>query len=168
VAAWGKIKLAKDKGISIPAGWAVDKDGNSTTDPYKVAAVLPMAGPKGSGLALMFECLSSVMVNYPLLEPVLYGDKEMAGHEIQNSVVVAIDISQFTDVEIYKEHIDNLIDGLKALPKAEGFSDISVPGEPENKTFDDRSKNGIPLPIGTIRRLQEVAEKLGVKLPVSL
>jgi ureidoglycolate dehydrogenase (NAD+) len=167
-AAWGKIKLAKDKSISIPAGWAVDKDGNPTTDPHKVAAVLPMAGPKGSGLALMFECLSSVMVNHPLLEPVLYGNKEMAGHEIQNSVVVAIDISQFTDVEIYKEHIDNLIDGLKALPKAEGFSEIFVPGEPENKTFDDRSRNGIPLPEGTVRRLQEVAEKLGVKLPVSL
>ncbi len=168
IAAWGKVTLAKDKGIPIPQGWALDKDGNPTTDPKQVAAVLPMAGPKGSGLALMFECLSSVMVNHPLLEPVLYGDKEMAGHEIQNSVAVAIDISQFTDVESYKEHIDNLIDGLKALPRAEGCREILVPGERGWREFDDRSRNGIPLAIGTIHRLQDVAEKLGVKLPVSL
>ncbi|TES88669.1 MAG: Ldh family oxidoreductase, partial [Dehalococcoidia bacterium] len=86
----------------------------------------------------------------------------------QNSVVAAIDIGQFTDVESYKEHIDNLIDGIKGLPKAEGFKEILVPGEPEEKTFDDRSKNGIPLPEGTIRNLRGVAERFGVKLPSGL
>jgi len=87
---------------------------------------------------------------------------------VQNSVVAAIDIEQFTDVESYKKHIDNLIDGIKALPKAEGFKEILVPGEPEEKTFDDRSKNGIPLPEGTIRNLRVVAERFGVKLPSGL
>ena len=168
VAAGGKIKLAVDKGISIPEGWALDKDGNPTTDPRQAAALLPFGGPKGSGLALMFECLSSVIVDNPLLEPVLLGHKKSEGHQIQNSVVVAIDISQFTDVEDYKEHIDSLIDGLKALPKAEGFSEIFVPGEPEWRTFDDRSRNGIPLPEGTVRRLRSVAEKFGIKLPPGL
>ena len=116
----------------------------------------------------MFECLSSIMVGNPLLEPVLLGHKKSEGHQIQNSVVVAIDISQFTDVEGYKEHIDNLIDGLKALPKAEGFNEIFVPGEPEWRTFDERSRNGIPLPEATVRRLRSVAEKFGIKLPLGL
>lgn len=168
VAAGGKIDLAIDKGVSIPEGWALDKEGKPTTDPRQVAALLPFGGPKGSGLAIMFECLSSVMVANPLLEPVLLGGKKSEGHQIQNSVVVAIDINQFTDVEGYKEHIDSLIDGLKALPKAEGFSEILVPGEPEWRTFEDRSRNGIPLPEGTVRRLQSVAERLGVELPLSL
>ncbi|MFQ6041643.1 MAG: hypothetical protein ACE5PV_12360 [Candidatus Poribacteria bacterium] len=35
----------------------------------------------------------------------------------QNSIVAAIDIGVFTDVERYKSHVDNLIDGIKALPK---------------------------------------------------
>ena len=185
VAAGGKIKLAIDKGISIPEGWALDKEGKPTTDPRQVGALLPFGGPKGSGLALMFECLSSVMVGNPLLEPALLSkeigppvegkEAEAIGERlsyvprhIQNSVVAAIDISMFTDVEGYKEHIDNLIDGLKALPKAEGFNEIFVPGEPEERTFDERSRSGIPLPEGTVRRLRSIAERFGVKLPPGL
>lgn len=168
VAAAGKIALAIDKGISIPEGWALDKDGNPTTDPRQAVALLPFGGPKGSGLALMFECLSSVMIGNPLLEPVLLGKQKNEGHQIQNSVVAAIDISTFTDVEDYKEHIDNLIDGLKALPKAEGFSEIFVPGEPEGRNFDDRFQNGIPLPEGTVVKLRNAAERLDIKLPPGL
>jgi LDH2 family malate/lactate/ureidoglycolate dehydrogenase len=184
VVARGKIWLAVDKGVSIPEGWALTKEGNPTTDPNQAAVFLPVGGPKGSGLALMCECLSSVIIGNPLLEPHLMGQEaeskpaekaEAKGshpdsmpRHVQNSVVAAIDIGQFTDVESYKEHVDNLIDGIKALPKAEGFKEIMVPGEPEEKTFDDRSKNGIPLPEGTIRNLKEIAGRFGVKLPAGL
>ncbi len=185
VVAGGKLWLADDKGIPIPEGWALDKEGKPTTDPKKVGALLPFSGPKGSGLAIMFECLSSVMAGNPVLEPALLGKEigpeaegkkvEAIGERlsfvprhIQNSVVAAVDISTFTDVESYKEHIDNLIDGLKALPKAEGFSEIFVPGEPEERTFDERSRNGIPLPEGTVRNLRGISERLGIKLPPGL
>jgi len=47
VVAAGKIWLAVDKGESIPLGWALDKDGNPTTDPRKYATLLPVGGPKG-------------------------------------------------------------------------------------------------------------------------
>jgi len=185
VVAGGKLWLADDKGIPIPEGWAIDKEGKPTTDPKNVGALLPFSGPKGSGLALMFECLSSVMAGNPVLEPALLGKEidspaaqkkpEATGERlsyvprhIQNSVVVCIDISTFTDVDGYKGHIDNLIDGIKALPKAEGFNEIFVPGEPEERTFDDRSRNGIPLPEGTIRNLRGVSERFGIKLPSGL
>jgi LDH2 family malate/lactate/ureidoglycolate dehydrogenase len=185
VVAGGKIWLAVDKNMPIPEGWALDKEGNPTTDPKNVGVLLPFAGPKGSGLAMMFECLASVMSGNPVVAPVLLGRevgppaegrKEQAVGErlsyvpkhIQNSAVAAIDISTFTDLESYKEHIDELIDGVKALPKAEGFNEIFVPGEPEERTFLERSKNGIPLPEGTVRNLMAVSEKLGVKLPPGL
>ena len=185
VVAGGKLWLAVDKNMPIPEGWALDKEGNPTTDPRNVGALLPFGGPKGSGLAMMFECLSSVMAGNPVLEPALFGreigpptegKKDQAIGErlsylpkhIQNSVVAAIDISTFTDLESYKEHIDNLIDGIKALPKAEGFSEIFVPGEPEERTFIERSRSGIPLPEGTIRNLKAISEKYGVELPPGL
>lgn len=188
VVAAGKITLALDKGVSIPDSWAIDKDGNPATDPKKAVVLLPFGGAKGSGLALMFECLSSVMMGNPLLGPALFGKEggaplkavkkeksevigERPGHlvrHIQNSVVVAIDISKFTDVESYKEHIDNLIDGIKALPRADGINEIFVPGEPENRNHDDRSRNGIPLPAGTVRNLRSVSERFGIKLPPGL
>jgi LDH2 family malate/lactate/ureidoglycolate dehydrogenase len=185
VVAGGKLWLAVDKNVPIPEGWALDKEGKPTTDPKNVGALLPFGGPKGSGLSMMFECLSSVMAGNPQLEPALFGretDKSDEGKQkqaigerlayvpkhIQNSVVAAIDIGTFTDLESYKEHIDNLIDGIKALPKADGFSEIFVPGEPEERTFTERSKKGIPLPEGTVRNLRAVSEKLGVKLPPGL
>lgn len=185
VVAGGKLWLAVDKGVPIPEGWALDKEGNPTTDPRNVGALLPFGGPKGSGLAMMFECLSSVMAGNPVVAPVLQGrevgppaegkGKQAVGERlayvpkhIQNSVVVAIDIATFTDVASYKEHISNLIDGIKALPKAEGFKEIFVPGEPEERTYLERSKNGIPLPGGTVRNLRAISERFKVKLPPGL
>lgn len=177
VVAGGKLWLAVDKGIPIPEGWALDKEGNPTTDPSAVGALLPFGGPKGSGLSLMFECLSSVMAGNPQLEPALLGRQEQSSKEgplqyvpkhLQNSVVAAVDIATFTDLEEYKDHIDTLIDGLKALPKAEGFDEIFVPGEPEEKTCAVRSRDGIPLPPGTVRNLKNIAERFGIPLPAGI
>ncbi len=56
VAAYGKVKLAADRGEMMPEGWMIDRDGNPLTDPTKVegGSLLPIGGPKGFGLALMF------------------------------------------------------------------------------------------------------------------
>ena len=107
------------------------------------------------------------MADNPLLAPILM-DNPPERPLNQNSVVAAIDIGMFTDVDTYKEHIDTTINGLKALPKAEGISEILVPGEPEERAFDDRSRNGIPLPEGTIRNLRSIAERFSIKLPPGL
>jgi ureidoglycolate dehydrogenase (NAD+) len=180
VAAAGKLFVAKDKGISIPDGWVLDKDGKPTTDPWQAAIMLPVGGPKGSGLSIMLECLTSVMVEFPKLEPVLQGKEPPFGmgnmignpdrirRHIQNSTVIAIDIGQFTDVESYKEHIDSLIDGLKALPKADGFDEIFVPGEPEWRAYEQRLEQGISLPEKTAANLRSVAGRLGVSPPSGL
>ncbi len=164
VAAGGKLRLAIDKGIPIPEGWALDKDGNPATDPKLATILMPFGGPKGSGLAMLFECLSSLMVDNPLVAPVLLGRERDRRHK-QNSVVAAIDIGTFTDVEGYKPHVDDLIDGLKGLPKANGVDEILVPGEPEDRTHAERARHGIPLPDGTVQNLRSVAARFGVTLP---
>ena len=115
-------------------------------------------------MAVMFECLSSLVVGNPLLEPKLLGT-EPPRRGTQNSVVAAVDIGTFTDVESYKEHVDSLIDGIKALPRADGFEEILVPGELEDKVLEDRLRHGIPLPEGTVRNLRQVAQRLDIKLP---
>jgi len=164
VAAAGKINLALDKGISIPEGWALDKNGKPTTDPKQAVILIPAGGYKGSGLALLFECFSSLFVGNPLLIPALQGKPGATTHR-QNSVVAAVNIGAFTDLEVYKDQVDTLIDQLKALPPAEGFSEVLVPGEPEDRVHDDRVKNGIPLPEGTVRNLQTVAHRFGLAMP---
>jgi ureidoglycolate dehydrogenase (NAD+) len=164
IAARGKIDLAIDKGAPIPEGWALDKAGKPTTDPKLAAVLMPAGSYKGSGLALMFECLSSLFVGNPLLIPALQGKPGALTHR-QNSVVAAVNIGTFTDVEAYKAQVDTLIDGLKALPPAQGVKEVLVPGEPEDMVHEERLRLGIPLPEGTIQNLRAVAERFGVKLP---
>ena len=64
VQAWGKILDARSKGREIPADWAVDENGQATTDPHAVRGLMPIAGPKGYGLMMMVDIFSGVLMNY--------------------------------------------------------------------------------------------------------
>lgn len=167
VAAGGKLSLARDKGVALPAGWALDETGQPTTDAHRAKILVPFGGPKGSGLAMMFETLTSVMVGNPLLGPAL-SHAPGAGRHRQNSVVAALDIAAFTDVTAYRAEVDRLIDGLKALPPAEGVREVMAPGEPEDRAADERGRLGIPLPPGTVANLRAAATRFGLPLPRGL
>jgi (2R)-3-sulfolactate dehydrogenase (NADP+) len=57
----GNILAAKQKGESIPEGWALDAQGRPTTDPAAALAgtMLPLGDAKGTALALMVELLAA-------------------------------------------------------------------------------------------------------------
>jgi ureidoglycolate dehydrogenase (NAD+) len=167
VAAGGKLSLARDKGVPLPAGWALDETGQPTTDARRAKILVPVGGPKGSGLAMMFETLTSLIVGNPLLGPALSGAPG-AGRHRQNSVVAALDIAAFTEVAAYRAEVDRLIDGLKTLPPAEGVAEVLVPGEPEDRAAEERSRRGIPLPAGTVENLRSAAARFQVPLPAGL
>ena len=59
----GKLMVAAKKGEAIPLGWALDKDGNPTTDPQQglEGSMLPMGGVKGAMLALIVELLVTTL-----------------------------------------------------------------------------------------------------------
>ena len=62
VVARGKVMNAKKTGQSIPEGWALDKDGQSTTDPNAAldgGTMVPIGEAKGTALALMVEILAA-------------------------------------------------------------------------------------------------------------
>ncbi|MEQ8898501.1 MAG: Ldh family oxidoreductase [Roseovarius sp.] len=61
--ALGKITMAKAAGESIPEGWAVDAEGNPTTDPEAAlgGSLVSMGGYKGWGFGLMAELLAAGM-----------------------------------------------------------------------------------------------------------
>ncbi|WP_323688358.1 Ldh family oxidoreductase [Rhizobium sp. AN69] len=71
--ALGKVMAARDAGREIPEGWGLDENGKRTTDPQTVKVLLPMAGPKGSGLSLMIEVLCSLLVRNAVIAPALSG-----------------------------------------------------------------------------------------------
>lgn len=164
VAAGGKLRLAKDKGVPIPLGWMLDRQGRPTTDAHQAHTLLPIAGPKGSGLAIMFECLTGMMLGDPLLEPSLEKVPGADTHR-QHGIVAAIDIAAFTDVDGFRDHVDGLVAELKKLPRAEGVDEILVPGELEDRTEVERRRDGIPLPAGTVQKLDLASRRFGVAMP---
>ncbi|WP_353474360.1 Ldh family oxidoreductase [Salipiger sp. H15] len=64
VAARGEIELHRRAGTPIPEGWAVDKDGNPTTDPDAAlaGAMLTFGAHKGSAISTMVELLAGAML----------------------------------------------------------------------------------------------------------
>lgn len=53
--AMGRIQVMKREGKVLGAGWAVDAEGNPTTDPTRAVALLPFGLHKGYGLGLIDE-----------------------------------------------------------------------------------------------------------------
>jgi LDH2 family malate/lactate/ureidoglycolate dehydrogenase len=167
VAAQGKLQVAIDKGVTIPDTWALDSEGRPTTDPSNAALLQPAGGYKGYGLALIFECLTSLMVANPLVTSnVLHRSPPAPG--AQNGFLAAIDIATFTDLEAYRKNVDLLIETEKGLPKMDGVAELFVPGEPEELTYRERVERGIPIPPGTAAKLAEMASRFSLKLPSGL
>jgi ureidoglycolate dehydrogenase (NAD+) len=166
VAAGGKIYYAADRGIPIPTGWALDELGEPTTDPNKAKIWLPFGGPKGSGLAMMFECWSSLLASNPLCTPRITGEMKAGEQFRQNGIVSAIDVSAFMDPEEYMKSVDEFMEALKALPTSSN-EPVLVPGEREEITAAQREKVGIALPIGTMDRINVVAHRFGILAPWS-
>lgn len=162
--ALGKVLAAKDVGQPIPLDWGVDDEGVPTTDPRKVKALLPMAGPKGSGLSLMIEVLTSILGGNPLLAPAL-ADKKDNGF---NGLIIAIAPSAFGLSQPLYVDVANLAQAIHALPPAAGVRDVLLPGERGFLVAGQRASGGIPIATGTVRRLCEEARKRNVHIPVEL
>jgi ureidoglycolate dehydrogenase (NAD+) len=166
-ASMGKILAARDAGAPIPDGWGLDAAGQPTNDAEAAVTLMPLGGAKGSGLSTMIECLVSLFASNPLVEPNIRPDANPTGYR-QNGMVAAIDISAFTDFDTYRDEIDRLAAGLKALPRADGVDEIYAPGERGDAILQERARNGIPLPPGTWDRLKAEADKLGLAMPETL
>ena len=59
----GKIMAAQQRGEAIPEGWALDPDGQPTTDPEAAlkGTMMPAGGAKGAMLALMVEVIAAAL-----------------------------------------------------------------------------------------------------------
>lgn len=160
--ALGSIMQARATGTELPENVALTKDGNPTRDPDEAAIPMPLAGPKGSGLSLLFECLLGVLAEHPLLATTLTG--ELTIHS-QNGLCAAIDIAAFTSSDDYQRRIAELGGALKALPPASADQAVRLPGERGDAIRRERESSGIPIPAAVRDRLVSVAGSLGVDPP---
>ena len=161
----GRLMHHKATNTPLGEGWALDAEGNPTTDPQKAELPTPLGGPKGAGLSLMFECITSLMMGPSFIRRWIEG--ECREHQ-QSAIVAAIDIAAFTDLESYREEAEKLARTIKALPRADGVDEILIPGERSDSIYERRSREGIPVPARTWDNVAKVADRLGVAMPGTL
>ncbi len=163
VTAAGRIRQAAAEGKPIPEGAALDADGKPTVDGAKASILLPLGGPKGSGLSLLFECLTGVLAGTPIITT-LAG---LTGPNLplSNAMVIVVNIANFRPLADYRRDVGLLVDVVKGLPRREGFDELMLPGERGGREAAVRRSNGIPLPPKLWRELGEIAQSLGVAPP---
>lgn len=147
--ALGKIMAAKDAGQSIPIGWGVDADGVATEDPAKVKAVLPMAGPKGSGLSLMIEMLVSVLGGNPLISPALTNKKDNGF----NGSVIAFLPEAFGPSLDFATEVAALQHAIHALPPLKALKKCCFPASGAKGSWPCVAKPAFRSPLGLWKEL---------------
>lgn len=154
VVAKSKFLAMKNKGEKLPEGWALDKNGNATTDPDEAikGLVLPMAGPKGYGIALIIDIVSGMLSGAAYLNTVgkFYspdGQPMNVGH-----FFVAIDPVQVYGKNFYSE-MDNYIEKIRNSKPVEGMT-ITIPGDGKYSARKKCGTEGIMLPSDVVKKLE--------------
>lgn len=143
--AWGRILEARAKGEEIPDTWAVDKDGNPTTDPFKVAGLLPIAGAKGYGLGMMVDILTGVLLGLPFGSDVsaLYGNLKEGRNLGQLHIVINPEF--FHGIESFQQAISATMHDLNQLKTAPGFDQVYYPGQRSEMKVNNSAEIGIEV-----------------------
>jgi ureidoglycolate dehydrogenase (NAD+) len=162
----GAIMQARAAGRPLPPNAVLTADGEPTTDPKRADILLPLGGPKGSGLGLMFEMLASVLAAAPLQAPALGPQKRRT--LLQNSAILAVDVKTFRPLADFAADADTLAAVLKALPRQQGFDEILLPGERAARTEVARRAAGIPIAPKHWQELDAIAREANIKMPVVL
>jgi len=162
----GRLQQAIRAGETLPHGWALDADGRITTNPAKASVILPLGGPKGSGLSFMFECLTGILAAAPVLT--MYATPATPKRHMQNAILIVLDIATFRPLADYRHDVGELTGMLRHLPLQEGFEEVLMPGERGGRRAAERREHGIPLLGPLWKQLQDIAKSLGVTVPAPM
>ena len=151
----------------IPAGWAMDAEGNPTQDPKVALEGLPMplGGYKGSGLALMVEVLCAVLSGGAMMTGV--GGLRVKDRPMRVShFFLAIDPARFLPMDEFQSRMQTMRETVKGSRPAAGFDEVLIAGDPEWRSDEQRRRDGVPVARGIWQQLSLLAESLNVAVPV--
>lgn len=158
----GKIRVAMAKGEQLPEGMIADKEGRPTTNPadyFDGGFLLPAGGHKGYGLAVVVELLGQAFTG---ADTTAEGNLGGPFYRRSGSLFVALNAGLFRPAEEYAQAADNVINRIKAVPPAPGFSEVMLPGEPELRARWRRACDGIAVPEATWEAIKACTAPLGV------
>lgn len=166
VVARGKVIVAAKEGKSIPSGWAIDRDGNPTTDAKAALAgsVLPFGGPKGSAISLLIDVLCGVLTG-SAFALTLNTLENLEAEQNLGHVFVAMRTDIFLTAEDFAARMDDLLQTLKSSPPAPDAEQVLAPGEIEQRNEARNLKLGVPLLPTVVDQLVALGAELNVSFP---
>lgn len=162
-----KVVAARQQGEPVPQGWIVDGAGRPTTDPSRYpdeGAMVPMAGHKGYGLALLVDALTGVLAGAPTSDQV---PSWLFALDLPNQVsqtFIAIDPAHFAGSG-YGEGAAAFLDRLHAAPLADGATEVLHPGQLEWRAWDRAVAHGVELPPDVSESLAAAGRPFGLQPP---
>jgi LDH2 family malate/lactate/ureidoglycolate dehydrogenase len=163
--AMGKIRLAKAAGRPIPKGWAVDRSGRPTTDAAAAidGMLLPVAGPKGFGLAFVIDLLCGGLSSGGVGAAVrpLYGDAAVPYN--CSHAFIAIDVAHFAEQHAFANLVSEAAAVVSRSRRAAGTERVYAPGE---LSYVKRmsAKNDCRLSASTVSELMNAGQMVGINL----
>ncbi len=152
----GKIMKASKEKATLPQNWALDKDGNTATDPDAMFSLVSLGGKdfgyKGYGLAFIIDILSGPLVN-------AQSGKDVTGTSTpekctKGDFFIAINISGFTDINTFKSNVEQLIKDVKEQGSM-------FPGEKE-QIKEEQNKEDIEIQDHIYNEFKNVCKKYNV------
>lgn len=167
VIAEGKLRTYIQQGKQVPVGWIKDNHGKDTTNPldfYQTprGSIMPMGGSvcgaKGSGLALMANMFGVALGN----DTTFGWSLENKVAEAQNGLfLMAVDPEAFFGEAAYREQSEKQCEYIKNSTPAEGFSEVLLPGEFEQRNTAKNKAEGINLPETTWNGIVKLGKEYG-------
>lgn len=161
--AFGKARVARNKGVPVPAGVLIDEHGAPTTDPTRYVderkgTLVSFGLHKGSGLAIFCEVLGAALIGGMTIAP-----KHERHDGIVNSMFsVLVDPASFGDLGAMRAEVQAVIDYIKASPAVPGVEAILMPGEPEKLAKAQRGAAGIPIDPKSLADIMAAGVSLGL------
>ena len=163
--AGNKLRLAARVGAMLLPGWVAELDGTPIVEETPVKdrgqyLQLPLGGTreqgshKGYGLALMAEVLGTMLAG---VLPSMVDPTTGSRHHF-----AAYNIASFTDVDAFKDNMDQMLKTLRETRPAPGHERVLYPGLSEYEEEQDRTANGIPLHKEVIRWFDTITGELSL------
>ncbi|TWD83757.1 LDH2 family malate/lactate/ureidoglycolate dehydrogenase [Kribbella amoyensis] len=165
--ALGKIRLAASAGRPIPDNWATDPDGVPTTDPEEavLGMLLPAAGHKGFGLALMIDVLTGVLSGGGWGDEVrpLYREPDRPNDCAH--LFLAIDPELLGGIQQFRRRSSDLAERVRGSATAPGVDRLYLPGEIEAERARQQRRTGVLIERSALDGLLAAAQAVGAVVP---
>lgn len=145
----GKLMVAARDGKPIPEGWALDKDGNPTTDPKAGMAgmMCPAGGVKGAMLAMVVELLACSLTGAAFgFEADSFFEAEGNRPRIGQAFLV-VDPGALAGTDVYLERVETLVAAMCQ------DDSVRIPGDRRRALAAASGENGIEVPASVIAQL---------------